>query len=80
MPTKEELIETVMEWKRRNEKGLCAICGRPLPRAVIDASYQPTTISPLVMKVIVYIGALPEELKEYILNKGIMVCSEHFKG
>jgi len=72
-----ELIEKMKTWKQRNDQKRCAICGKPLPRIVADASYQYTTIGKYVNLIYTYWNEIPEPLREWIRTNGIAVCTEH---
>jgi len=72
-----ELIEKMKTWKQRNDQKRCAICGKPLPRIVADASYQYTTIGKYVNLIYTYWNEIPEPLREWLMTNGIAVCTEH---
>jgi len=73
----EELVNKMKSWKELNDQKKCAICEQPLPRIVVDASYQHTTITKDVKKVYTMWDKLPEDLREWIRKHGIAVCTSH---
>jgi hypothetical protein len=73
----EELIRKIEQWKELNGQKKCAICGQPLPRIVVDASYQRTTITRDVSMALKMWDKLPEDLRKWIRERGIAVCTSH---
>jgi len=72
-----ELIEKMKTWKQRNDQKRCAICGKPLPHIVADASYQHTPITKEVNLILTFWNKIPEPLREWLMTNGIAVCTEH---